>query len=211
VPRTTTKPTRRTQAERRATTQAALLAAARALFTERGFADAPRELIVERAGVTPGALHHHFSTKRDLFQAVVEQIEQELVESILAAAASAEARGADAAAQAREGLHAYLARCTEPDVVQICVVDAPAVLDAEVLADIDRRHCQGLLATGFDRLRDAGVPASRLTPAVGELLLGAANTAGRAVATAPDQPAALAEMIAALDVLLDGVFGRTGR
>jgi hypothetical protein len=111
------------------------------------------------------------------------------------------------AAQAREGCHAYLAACTEPDVVQICVLDAPAVLGAEVLADIDRRHCVGILATGFDRLAAGGVPDDRLTPAVGELLLGAANAAGRAVGAAEDRAAALAEMTRALDVLLDGVFG----
>jgi AcrR family transcriptional regulator len=157
--------------------------------------------------VTPGALHHHFDTKKDLFQAVVEEIEQELVDRILAAAAAAERRGADVATQAREGLHAYLRACAEPDVVQICVRDAPAVLGPEVIADIDARHCVGLLATGFDRLAAGGVPADRLTPAVGELLLGAANAAGRAVGAAADPKAALAEMTSALDVLLDGVLG----
>jgi AcrR family transcriptional regulator len=199
--------TRRTQAERRATTRAALLAAGRELFAARGYADAPREAIVERAGVTPGALHHHFDTKKDLFQAVVEEIEQELVDRIQSAAAAAEARGADVATQAREGLHAYLRACTEPDVVQICVRDAPAVLGPEVLAELDERYCLGLLAEGFSRLAGGGVPIDRLTPAVGELLLGAANAAGRAVGVATDRDAALAEMSSALDVLLDGVLG----
>ena len=138
---------------------------------------------------------------------MVEEIEAELVDRIRAAAAKAAKRGADATVQAREGLHAYLAACTEPDVVQICVLDAPAVLGAEVLAEIDERNCLGLLRDGFDQLGAAGVDPGRLTPAVGELLLGAANVAGRAVGVATDRRAALRDMTAALDVLLDGVFG----
>ena len=64
-------PARRTQAERTATTREALLRAARQLFGEHGFAGTPREDIVERAGVTRGALHHHFGRKEDLFRAVL--------------------------------------------------------------------------------------------------------------------------------------------
>jgi AcrR family transcriptional regulator len=69
-------PNRRTQSERRAHTRAALIDAGRALFTERGFAGAGREEIVERAGLTRGALYHHFASKEDLFAAVYEAVER---------------------------------------------------------------------------------------------------------------------------------------
>ena len=68
---------RRTQAERSAATRAALLAAARALFTAHGFAGASREEIVERAGVTRGALYHHFGGKASLLSSGVVGVEQQ--------------------------------------------------------------------------------------------------------------------------------------
>ena len=70
----------RTQAERSATTRRALLDAARALFSERGYAGTAREDIVERAGVTRGALYHHFANKQAVFQAVFEELEAALDE-----------------------------------------------------------------------------------------------------------------------------------
>src|SRR5215211_6294156 len=68
--------------ERGEATRAALLGAARALFAERGYAGVGTEEVVRRAGVTRGALYHHFRDKRDLFRAVYEQTEVEIVESI---------------------------------------------------------------------------------------------------------------------------------
>jgi AcrR family transcriptional regulator len=70
--------TRRTQAERAAGTREALTAAARQLFAAHGFADVALETIVRAAGVTRGALYHHFADKTELFAAVFEQVEGEL-------------------------------------------------------------------------------------------------------------------------------------
>src|SRR5438128_11776440 len=97
-------PARRTQAERTATTRDALLRAARELVGEHGFAGTPREDIVERAGVTRGGLHHQFGRKEDLFQAVFEQLEEELCSNIGTAAMA----GKDAMAQLRLGGGVFL-------------------------------------------------------------------------------------------------------
>src|ERR671919_1349957 len=72
------------QAERSDTTRAKLVGAARELFARRGYADVGTEEIVRRAKVTRGALYHHFEDKRDLFRAVHERVEEELVERIAA-------------------------------------------------------------------------------------------------------------------------------
>jgi AcrR family transcriptional regulator len=66
---------RRTQAERAAETRDALIAAARPLFASPGFADVALETIVRDAGVTRGALYHHFADKTELFAAVLEKVE----------------------------------------------------------------------------------------------------------------------------------------
>src|SRR2546423_2467644 len=71
---------RNKHAERSEATRGALIAAARELFAERGYAAVGTEEIVRAAGVTRGALYHHFEGKLDLFRAVFEQLEGELAE-----------------------------------------------------------------------------------------------------------------------------------
>src|SRR5919198_2496978 len=70
------------KAEQSETTRKALLDAARELFAERGYTAVSTEEIVQRAGVTRGALYHHFRDKQDLFRAVYEQLETDVVAAI---------------------------------------------------------------------------------------------------------------------------------
>ena len=70
---------RRTQADRSATTRRALVTAARTLFAEHGFADVGTERIAAAAGVTRGALYHQFADKTELFAAVVETVEGQIM------------------------------------------------------------------------------------------------------------------------------------
>ena len=96
------------QAERSEATRTALIAAARALFAERGYAGVGTEEIVRAAGVTRGALYHHFEGKRELFEAVYERIEAELAERIAAGALPANASSPLEAMRA--GAEMFLAR-----------------------------------------------------------------------------------------------------
>ena len=79
---------RRTQAERSEATQSALIATGRRLFAERGYASVGTQEIVTAAGVTRGALYHHFRDKRDVFAAVFEEVERELATSMAAVASA---------------------------------------------------------------------------------------------------------------------------
>src|SRR2546430_7512715 len=82
-------PTRTTKAEQSEATRAALMDAARGLFAERGYAAVATEEIVRAAGVTRGALYHHFDGKEALFAAVYEQVEADLVAELGGMAAEA--------------------------------------------------------------------------------------------------------------------------
>src|ERR1700751_2752847 len=114
------------KAEQSLQTSAALIAAARQLFAQRGYADVGTEEIVRAAGVTRGALYHHFAGKRDLFEAVYERIEVELAERIAATALQ------DNPASPREAMGAgtemFLAASAEPETQRIVLLDGPSVL-----------------------------------------------------------------------------------
>src|SRR5438270_10007194 len=111
-------------AERSEETREALIAEARTLFAQRGFAAVGTEEIVRAAGLTRGALYHHFESKEDLFRAVYERVEQELVGRIASDAMSAE----DPLAALHVGARAFLDACEDPAVQQITLLDAPSVL-----------------------------------------------------------------------------------
>ena len=127
-------------------TRTALLAAARQLFAERGYAGVGTEEIVQRAKVTRGALYHHFRDKRDLFRAVHEAAEAELAATI------GEQIAADVPTDAlealRTGVRTFLDACTDPSMARITLVDAPSVLGWQEWREIDERHGLGLVTAG---------------------------------------------------------------
>src|SRR5580704_3411189 len=106
---------RETQAARSARTRGALLAAARELFAEKGFAQTGREEIAERAGVTRGALYHHFASKTEVAAAVVGELETELVTLVVTAAQ----RGNGVREQLHLGCRAYMDACADPTMARI--------------------------------------------------------------------------------------------
>src|SRR3954465_3492322 len=114
-------------AERSDATRAALIAAARRLFAQRGYAGVGTEEIVRAAGVTRGALYHQFADKRELFAAVFEETEAELIAE--AARRAPDAKGPVEAL--RSGFLGWLDACSEPGTQRIVLVDAPAVLGWE--------------------------------------------------------------------------------
>ena len=108
---------RRTQAERRAATRAAVLESASRLFGEKGFADTSLEEISAEAGVTTGPIYHHFGSKLALFEAVNEAMEERTI-------ASLQVHGADAL----DAWRGFLALCEDPAFRRIVLVDGPNVL-----------------------------------------------------------------------------------
>jgi AcrR family transcriptional regulator len=168
------------QTDRSAATRAELVNAARELFAERPYADVGTEEIVRRARVTRGALYHHFADKRDLFRAVHEQLEAELVESI--GRELAEAASDDPLEGLRTGVRTYLDACEDPSFARITLIDAPAVLGWAEWRRIDEEHALRLIVLGLEAAMATGALRRQPMQPLAQLLLGTMGEAGLRVA-----------------------------
>ena len=189
------------KAEQADATRTALGAAARQLFTERGYAATSTTEIVERAGVTRGALYHHFAAKEDLFRAVFEQLEDEVTKHVAKEALTS----ADPLEQLRRGTRAYLDACIDPAVQRVVLLEGPSVLGWQTWQEIEQRYGYGLVVAGVEAAIDAGLIAVQPVEPLAHVLFGALTEAGMVVARADEPGAARAEMEAAMDRLLDGL------
>jgi AcrR family transcriptional regulator len=183
--------------ERAAATRERLMAAGRDLFAERGYAAVGTEELVRRAGVTRGALYHHFRDKSDLFQAVHEQMEAELVDAIGAKMAGIE----DPERLLQVGIRSFLDAVMDPAVMQITLTDAPAVLGWAKWREIDAKYGLGLITAGLNLSMETGfIPRQPIEP-LAHLLLGAMGEAAMLIANG----ASRAEVEPPLIALVEGL------
>ena len=128
------------------TTRAALIEAARHLFSEKGYADSGTPEIVASAGVTRGALHHHFGDKLGLFRAVVEREAEIVAEQIAGDSAQAEF----ALEAMLHGAEAYFEAMSAAGRARLLLLEGPAVLGVSEMEEIDRRTGQRELRNGLE-------------------------------------------------------------
>jgi AcrR family transcriptional regulator len=194
----------RTQAERSAATQRALITAARRLWGERGYADVGTPEIAAAAGVTRGAMYHQYADKAALFRAVVEALDVEIIERIEAAAAASQPK------TPAEAIHAiasaWLDIAAEPEVRQLMLVDAPSVIGwAEY-----REMSQSNSVEAAEQLLGAAIEAGQLRPQplrpLALVLLGAFEEAASYLARAEDPAQAREEVGAVIRDLIDGLL-----
>ena len=162
-----------TQAERRQATRAAIIKTAKRLFGERGFATTTIDDVASAARVAKGAVYHHFDTKEALFEAVFDQVSQELLVEVDRAAKSEK----DALAAMAKGTRAYFAACAKDTTGQIVLHDGPAVLGWERWREIDNRHFSGRFSAALGRAMDDGLIARQPIEPLSRLLLGAVTEA----------------------------------
>lgn len=136
---------RRSNHARTQATRAALVEAARTLFIEQGYAETGTPQIVERAGVTRGALYHHFADKQALFRAVVEA-ESEAVAGEITASTPEELPALDALIRGGE---AFMAAMSQPGRTRLLLLDGPAVLGRTRMDEIDAHHGGRTLREGL--------------------------------------------------------------
>jgi len=194
----------RTQSERSEATRGALIEAARRLFADRGYAAVGTEEIVRAAGVTRGALYHHFEGKRDLLRAVYEQLESEIATEV----ATAVTPGAGVLETLSAGAQMFLDRCLEPEVQRIVLLDAPAVLGWEEWREIGARYGLGLIAGLLTAGIESGELRDQPVEPLAHALLGALDEIAMLVARADDPAVARAEAGETIESLLGAVSAR---
>jgi AcrR family transcriptional regulator len=187
--------------ERSEATRSALVAAARELFAARGFAAVGTEEIVRRAGVTRGALYHHFAGKRDLFRACYEQIESELAERLVESVAP----GAGALETLRAGKELFLDATLDPEMQRIALIDAPAVLGWEQWREIGARYGLGLIEALLAAGMESGEIRRQPLRPLAHAMLGALDEVAMLVSRAEDPRAARAEASETLESLILGL------
>jgi AcrR family transcriptional regulator len=192
--------TRRTQAERAAETREALIAAARPLFAAQGFVEVALETIVRAAGVTRGALYHHFADKTELFAAVFEQVEGEVATRMGEAIAAS--NQTDPIEVMRLGADFWLDACSDPEVQRIVLVDAPAVLGWTRWTEIGDRYNTGMVRALLTNAVETGRIPPQPIEATVLTILGAMREATLYVARAEDHDQARQEAGAVMNRLI---------
>lgn len=162
-----------TRAEQKAATHEELLRLAERLFATHGYAAVSIPTVVAAAGLTKGAVYHHFPGKAALFEAVLERVQQGVAEQVEVAAAAAGGSWPGLIA----GCRAFLSASTAPSVRQIMLIDGPAVLGWERWRQLDEATSAQHLADAVSALIQDGTLAERPVQPVVRLLSGAMNEA----------------------------------
>jgi len=185
----------KTNRDRTAATRAALIEAARRLFVEHGFAETSTPVVVKAAGVTRGALYHHFADKRELFLAVVEEESRKVGEAIAAASPPTAGPRADLIA----GCGAYLNAMAVPGRTRLLLIEGPAVLGASQVRDLDEAHAARELREGIE----AAIPPEKRgrfeMAALGDLLSAVFDRAAIAIDGGADRDGYEATIVELID------------
>lgn len=180
-------------------TRAALLAAGRELFAARGYADVSTDDIVHAARVSRGSLYHHFSDKRDLFRAVFEQVDHDLVAKLTEGDDSD-----DPWQRFNARWKSFLDACVGDRAVQrIVFVEAPAVLGWNEWRALDAGYALGTVRAALEDAMNSGVIEPHPIEPLSHILLGALNEAGMLIANSRKPADARAGVADTLSYIFD--------
>ncbi|MFF5210329.1 TetR/AcrR family transcriptional regulator [Streptosporangium sp. NPDC000396] len=188
------------RAQQKERTRQALLRESRRLFATLGYGAVGLSEIVRAAGVTKGALYHHFDSKAALFRAVLSEVQQQVARTV---AATAEAQD-DPWESFTAGCRAFLTASTDPDVQRIMLVDGPAVLGWNEWRALDEAASARHLAEALTTLIEGGVIARQPVAPLTRLLSGAMNEAALWLAGS-ENPEDLTDTMIALSRMLEAL------
>lgn len=190
-----------TKAEQREHTRRLILDIAARRFAADGFAGVALEEVVAEAGLTRGALYHHFGSKTGLFRAVVDDAQRGVAE-VVERAASADL---DPLASFLAGCRAFLEASLAPGVRRILLIDGPAVLGWGDWRDGDLDTSVRLLDEGVAELAAARVIRAERLGTLATMISGALNEVAIANASATDADAEIDAAVLTLERLLAGL------
>ena len=191
------------RAEQVRQTRAALIGAARRLFGKDGFAATSVEDVAHAARLTTGALYHHFPNKTALFESVFEDVHTELMAASVQAASGAH----DELELLSLGFEAFLDAVLQPEVQQIIITDAPAVLGLARFTELDERYAFAAITATLASASASGLLRVEDPDTLARLLLGALTRGGMLIASAP-RPRETRDAVAkSIRALLNGLSG----
>lgn len=185
-------------------TRSKLIQAARKSFALHGYANASMDELTADAGLTRGALYHHFGDKKGLLQAVVDQIDTEMADK----AHAFSAREKNAWKRLLAEAIAYIEMALEPEIQRIMLRDGPAVL-GDPSQWPSQNVCLGRTMEGLHSLIDAGVIKPVDTEATARLLNGAALNAAMWIASSDNPKAVFNKAVDAFKHLANGLLRTT--
>lgn len=187
------------QAARASETRAALIRSARLLFAQKGFHATGTPEIVARAGVTRGALQHHFARKEDLFLAVFDEVERDM----MSASSSSEQDEAGARwLRFKATISSFLDAATTPEVQRIILIDGPAVLGWTEWRRLEAHYGLGIIEQAvIDGMKAGHIRQQQPLP-LAHLILSIIDEAALMVANAAEPATARNEASLALQTLL---------
>ena len=198
------RPMHRTTPAHGEQTKARLVAVAREMFARSGHSGVAMQDVCAEAGVTRGALYHHFPGKNGLFRAVCEQVATDVTARV---AAAAQARP-DAWSRLVAGCRSFLEVSAQDDVRRILLTDAPSVLGWAQLRELDARHGLGLVKIGIRRAIQEGAIESGPVDTLAHMLVSALNEAAMLIGRSADPDSTRNDAMRALDRILAGIAGK---
>ena len=191
------------RAEHAEATRAALMAAGRRLFSARGFAQVSTDEIVREARVTRGALYHHFKDKKELFEAICDQVGAELTRQVEEAAFPI--AQTDPWAGTLAGIDAFLDACTEGEFHRLVILEAPVIGGWEEWREHAEMHMLGLIKLAMQGLMDAGIIARGSLDVLSAILFSVLNEGAMQIGRADDRATARREVGETIHRLLEGL------
>jgi AcrR family transcriptional regulator len=182
--------------ERGRSTRQQLVAAATELFAAHGYERTSIESVLERTGASRGSLYHHFASKQALFEAVVNDLEARVGESIVAAAAAA--GGTDPATALEAGSLAWVRLAGEPVVRRVLLIDAPAVLGWRRWRELEEQYGLGMIKAALLATAEQGRLPPELVEPLSHVVLAAMDELALVIALADDVARAQASAEAAV-------------
>ncbi|KRB15009.1 TetR family transcriptional regulator [Mesorhizobium sp. Root695] len=189
-----------------AETRAKLIAAARHAFGTIGYAEASMDDFTASAGLTRGALYHHFGDKKGLLQAVIAEIDGEMAARVNEVAARAPTRWQ----RFVDECTTYIEMALEPEIQRIMFRDGPAVL-GDPAQWPNANACIASMTGHLTTLQEEGVVVSRLDPETASRLInGASSQAAQRIANSNDPEATSEKVVTAFKQLLEGLLKKPG-